>query len=116
MGRWFSWNGCAAEQLREFWISKMLLEQYLENMPDPDENPVAFDDLLGASRAKTPQAELSRLKAANGGLRLAYQLMSTLLWQYAKILFVVTRACWTRYSRQVKGVRKAKPKMPSRPM
>jgi len=108
LGRWFSWNGCADEQLGEFWVSKMLLEHYLEDMSDPDENPVAFDDLLGASRAKTPQAELARLKAANGGLRLAYRLMSTSLWQYAKILFVATRGCWTWYCKQVKRVQKAK--------
>ena len=75
LGRWFSWNGCAKEQLGEYWISKMLLEFHQEGMQDPDEHPVAFDDLLGASRAKTPQAELAALKAANGGLRLAYRLM-----------------------------------------
>ena len=78
LGRWFSWNGCAKEQLGEYWISKMLLELQ-EGMQDPDEHPVAFDDLLGASRAKTPQAELAALKAANGGLRLAYRLMATKL-------------------------------------
>ena len=56
LGRWFSWNGCAKEQLGEYWISKMLLEFHREGMQDPDEHPVAFGDLLGASRAKTPQA------------------------------------------------------------
>ena len=60
-------------------------------MRDPDEHPVAFDDLLGAAQAKTPQAELVALKAANGGLRLAYRLMTTKLWQHAKILYIVTR-------------------------
>ena len=108
LGRWFSWNSCAHEQLDEFWISKMLLEFHLEGMRDPDEHPVAFDDLLGAARAKTPQAELAKLKAANGGLRLAYRLMSTKLWQYAKILYVVTRACWSWYCKQVKRVRQPK--------
>ena len=79
-----------------------------EGMQDPDEHPVAFDDLLGASRAKTPQAELAALKAANGGLRLAYRLMTTKLWQHAKILYIVTRACWSWYTRQVKFVRRPK--------
>ena len=106
LGRWFSWNGCAKEQLGEYWISKMLLEFHQEGMQDPDEHPVAFDDLLGASRAKTPQAELAALKAANGGLRLAYRLMTTKLWQHAKILYIVTRACWSWYSRQVKHIRR----------
>ena len=108
LGRWFSWNGCAEEQLGEYWISKMLLEFHQEGMRDPDEHPVAFDDLLGAARAKTPQAELAALKAANGGLRLAYRLMTTKLWQHAKILHIVSRACWSWYSRQVKRVRRPK--------
>ena len=67
---------------------------------------MAFDDLLGAAQAKTPQAELVALKAANGGLRLAYRLMTTKLWQHAKILYIVTRACWSWYSRQVKRIRR----------
>ena len=108
LGRWFSWNGCAKEQLGEYWISKMLLEFHQEGMQDPDEHPVAFDDLLAASRAKTPQAELAALKAANGGLRLVYRLMTTKLWQHAKILYIVTRACWSWCSRQVKRVRRPK--------
>ena len=91
----------------------MLLEFHVDGLRDPDDNPVAFDDLLGAARAKTPQAELSALKAANGGLRLAYRLMSTKLWQYAKILFVVTRACWTWYDKQVKNVRRPKDNLAS---
>ena len=41
----------------------MLLEFHQEGMQDPDERPIAFDDLLGAARAKTPQAELAALKA-----------------------------------------------------
>ena len=108
LGRWFSWNGCAEEQLGEYWISKMLLEFHQEGMRDPDEHPIAFDDLLGAARAKTPQAELAALKAVNGGLRLAYRLMTTKLWQHAKILYVVARVCWSWYSRQVKRVRRPK--------
>ena len=66
LGRWFSWNAAASEQLPEFWIAKMLLEHHFEgSIPDPDEasaTQVAFDDLGGAARAKTPQAELSQLK------------------------------------------------------
>ena len=83
----------------------MFLEHHLEGLPDPDEENVAFDDLLGAARAHTPQAQLARLKQNNGGLRLAYILMSTQLWQYAKILQVVTKACWSWYSKQVKRIR-----------
>ena len=66
LGRWFSWSAAAAEQLPVFRIAKMLLEHHFEgSIPDPDEasaTQVAFDDLGGAARAKTPQAELSHLK------------------------------------------------------
>ena len=70
-------------------------------MQDPDEHPVAFGGLVGASRAQTPQAELAALKAANGGLRRMLRLMATKLWQHAAILYLVARACWSWYSRQV---------------
>ena len=50
---------------------------------------------------------LAALKAANGGLRLAYRL-TTKLWQHAQILYIVTRACWSWYTRQVKRVRSPK--------
>ena len=101
MGRWFSWNNCAKEQLGEFWVQKMILEDHLEvlapaqgNGPcpsagqqlfDPDETGIAFDDLEAAARAKTPQAQLAQLKAANGGLKHAYKLMN------CKILYTITK-------------------------
>ena len=43
MGRWFSWNQVAHEQLTEFWTLRMLLEHHL----DPDEGSMvdtAFDE------------------------------------------------------------------------
>jgi hypothetical protein len=66
---------------------------------------VAFDDLEAAAQAKTPFAELMQLKATNGGLRLAYKLMTYQLWQHAKLLFAVIRPCWTWYSQEVKGIK-----------
>ena len=87
MGRWFSWNTCAHQQLREFWVAKMILAQHLDgSVVDPDEAAVGFDDLEGAARAKTPQAELAALKAANGGFKLAFKLMSSGLYEHAEIL------------------------------
>ncbi len=105
LGRWFSWNACAKEQLPEFWACKMLYENHTKSTCDPDDNPVAFDDLEAAARAKTPYAELAKLKAANGGLRLAYKLMTEKLWQHAKLLYVATRPCWTWYTREVQTVK-----------
>ena len=114
MGRWFSWNNCAKEQLGEFWVQKMILEDHLDTGPcpsagrrliDPDEAGIAFDDLEAAARAKTPQAQLAKLKAANGGLKLAYQLMTTQLYDHCKILYTVTKPMWNWYTDQVQNVK-----------
>ena len=83
---------------------KMALEDQYKDMDDPDEALVAFSDVLRAATAKTPQAELAQLKAANGGLRLALRLMTTELWTHAKILYIATRACWSWYAKQVKNI------------
>ena len=104
MGRWFSWNACAYQQLREYWIMKAVLEDQYDDLMDPDEQVVSFSDVLGAARARTPQAELAQLKATGGGLKLALRLMTTELWVHAKILYIVTRACWTWYVTQVKTI------------
>ena len=112
LGRWFSWNGCAKQQLNEYWACKMLLENHMQGrrdpMQDPDEEPVGFDDLQAAARAKTPAAELAKLKAANGGLRLAYKLMTEKLLHIAKVLYITTRSYWTWYAQQVQRVRSPK--------
>ena len=96
--------------------AEMILEDHLDvgspcasaGLVDPDESRVAFDDLLAAAAAKTPQAQLSQLKAANGGLRLAYKLMTTQLYDYCKALFVVTKPLWNWYADQVRNVRSPK--------
>ena len=69
----------------------MILAHHLDgSVVDPDEAAVGFDDLEGAARAKTPQAELAALKAANGGFKLAFKLMSSGLYEHAKILYKIT--------------------------
>ena len=116
MGRWFSWNGCAREQLPEFHIQKMLLEHHLDAGPcssagqdrDPDDCETAFDDLKAAARPQTHQAELAKMKAANGGFKLAYQLMSSDLYTYSKVLYIVLRPLWSWYADQVTRVRTSK--------
>ena len=85
-GRWFSWNESADENLGEFWPAKMVLEHHLGDVPDPDAEAIGFDDLVEAAKAKTPQAQLAALRKSGGGLSLAYRLMTTGLWQNAKIL------------------------------
>ena len=110
MGRWFSWNNCAKEQLVEFWVQKMILEDHLEvggrpcssaGLVDPDETGIPFDELQAAAKAKTPQAQLAQLKSVNGGFKLAYKLMTTQLYDYCKILYTITKPLWNWYTDQV---------------
>ena len=44
-------------------------------------------------------------EAAGGGLRFAYKLMMTKVYQYAKVLYVVQLSCWSWYSDQVVNVK-----------
>ena len=68
LGRWFSWNGCACDQMKEFHSTKMLFEHHLDAPVDPNEEDT-FDceHLDDAAKAKTPAAELAAMKAAGGG-------------------------------------------------
>ena len=68
LGRWFSWNGSAKLQLKEYHTTKMLLESYLEDAPDPSDGPIEFDDLRAAATARTPAEQLARLKSASGSI------------------------------------------------
>ena len=105
MGRWFSWNACAEQQLKEFWVAKMLYEHHLgDEVEDPDDAAVGFEDLEKVARAKTPRAELSALASAQGGIKLAYKLMTSALFTHAKIMAVVLRPLWSWYSGHVKRV------------
>ena len=70
LGRWFSWQQCAHEQLQEFFASKMLLEDHVEDT-DPDETDAAtsFDATAPetAGGKKTSQwASFNKLKVAGG--------------------------------------------------
>ena len=52
LGRWFSWNNCASEQLGEYWVQKMIIEDHLgvggrstsAGQHDPDDSGIAFDN------------------------------------------------------------------------
>ncbi len=101
LGRWFSWNQCARQQMPEYHTMKMLLEHHLADQQDPDNDATAFDDLLAATRAKTPAAELAKLKSATGGLGLCHKLMTMQLLQHVRILYVVTHGCWSWYAHEV---------------
>ena len=55
-----------------------------------------------------PQAQLAQMKAANGGFRLAYQLMSSELYVYSKVLYVVLQPLWNWYADQCEMVKTTK--------
>ena len=105
LGRWFSWNDCAHEQLQEYWVAKMLYESAFEDAPDPDADAVSFDEIQKVGKTKSAAAELAAMRKLGGGLRLAYRLMTSSLFQHATILYVVTNACWDWYTQQVKEVK-----------
>ena len=85
-------------------MAKMLYEHHFaeDDVHDPDDAAVGFEELSGAARARTAQAELAAPKSANGGFKLAYKLMTTSLHLHAKVLYVVTRPLWEWYAQQVK--------------
>ena len=107
LGRWFSWNGAAHVQIQEFHSVKMLFEWHLqdEGVPDPDEAGAAFDDLSPTTSARTHQQQLAQLKASAGGFKLSYMMMSSALLDMTKIMYVVTRACWSWYTWHVQNCR-----------
>lgn len=107
MGRWFSWNACAEQQVKEYHIAKMVYEHHLSlrgHVSDPDVDGPGYKTLLAASKAKTARAELELLRKTCGGFRLAYTLMSSDLLMMAKVLQTVTRPCWSWYASQVRSV------------
>eukprot|EP00974_Lingulodinium_polyedra_P096323 9338705-Lingulodinium_polyedra.AAC.1 len=104
LGRWFSWNTQAERRLPEYHAQKMLLEFHLEE-PDPDDSGVPFDDLAASATARSQTKHFNALKAGGGGLKLCYMLMSSQLLQACKIMYIVSQACWTWYTHQVKTIK-----------
>ena len=108
LGRWFSWNDCAEEQIFEFWVSKMILEAKFLTLEDPDNDATSFEDINSVGRARSAAAELAAMRKLGGGLKLASNVMTTDLLEHATVLQVVTRSCWTWYTNQVKKVKSPK--------
>ena len=75
----------------------MLYESHLEdNAQDADALDIQFDDLEGASRAKSAQDQMRILRMSCSGVPLAYHLMSSMLLQLVEIFYVVTFAAHCR--------------------
>ena len=62
LGRWFSWNASAKENLDDFSAWKMIIEGSLPSRPDPDDAPITFDDIQAAANAKTPLRALTQMR------------------------------------------------------
>ena len=77
LGRWFSWNECAKEQLCEFRVSKMLLEYYFQDVSDPDEDGTSFNDIATVAQSGSAAAQLQAMRKLGGCLKLAYKLTTT---------------------------------------
>ena len=70
LGRWFSWNASCEAYLLDFWAHKMIVEDYLDGpgarLVDPDDSPIEFADLASVAKAKTPQAQITKLREQGG--------------------------------------------------
>ena len=88
--RWFSWYESASEALAEWHCAKMLLHWNSPEVEDPD-------SLSGSS--------LQSLRDNNvGGLRLAFQCMSSGTLQLAHVVFIIGKPCWAWYGWRTKRV------------
>ena len=103
-GGWFSWNNAAHENIPEYRASKMLYEHYLGNVDDPNDSTIDFDCLQKASNAKSAAGHMRSLKAATGGMPLAYSLMSDTLLLVVKIMYIASVNCWSYYTWMVTHV------------
>jgi hypothetical protein len=106
MGSWFSWMRTAKAQIPEFYATKMLFESFVgDTVADPDFSAVQIDDLEAATKARTPQEELKRMRSLGGGIKLAYQLSTTSMLTACKIMYVVTLRSWQWYASQIASVK-----------
>ena len=94
--RWNAWIEAAEDGMREWWGTRMILEYYLDGLPDPDDPSLGgFKDL----RAKK-----------TSGLPLAYLSLSQRNWEQCKLLQIFGKPCWswfTIYHRTVKSAKDA---------
>ena len=66
LGRWFSWNQSAYSFLDDFSAWKMVLEDCVAAVKDPDDDDIGFSDLKKAAKATTPLESLNKLRQQGG--------------------------------------------------
>ena len=105
-GRWFSWNASADAYMDEFTATKLVYEDSLPNVSDPDYSNVPFGDLEAATKKRTPQSIINSLRQQNGGgQQLSYMLMHCELLVCVKIIFVVTQVLWDWFTYQTTQIK-----------
>ena len=93
--RWFSWHECCEDFLPDFWASRMVLEWYVGggeegSMPTPESmSNVTFQKIRGDL----------------GGLKLAYQCLSSDVFENSWLLYLSAQPSWTWYSHQTSSVK-----------
>ena len=98
---WFAWNKQMNEhQLHDFYPTKMIFEDQLEGVADPDDV-----NYFNAGTSNDPRAQLRQIIQHGGGVRLAYKLMSSSLHENEKILYVCEKGCWDFYTDQITRVK-----------
>ena len=102
LGRWFSWNGVAEEQLQELSVLRMLLDW--SSGSEADEEAGEPQTLAAAGEHNDPRAELRALQSAAGGFKLAHLLLTDELRLNARVLFAATQGLWTWYANQVQTI------------
>ena len=81
ISNWFSWNGKAHDEIKDFWPTRMVFESVLPEQADPD-NSGNFETGAGSD----PRAQLQQMLKSGGGINLAYKLMKTDLDMHVRIL------------------------------
>ena len=88
-GRWFSWMESAQAMLREWWASRMILEWYLGDVPDPD------------------HVVMGKFKDLRAGKKLVHMVLSHAIWENCHILLACNRPLWDWYTVQVTELKTA---------
>ena len=113
MMRWFAWwtNFDFQEHEErgggivraEFWATKMIFEHHLMG----DIEDTFRTDLASILRdvELSPQEQLRRLKSAQGGSKLAHQIMTAELYMNARVLFRVGVPAWTEHCWRIEHIK-----------
>jgi len=105
LASWFSWNATAWSRLPDFWAVVMVVERYF-GIADSAASLLYADPNYAA--AADPAAEFRKLKATNGGFKLAHQIAHEPLEFRGKGYFIATHASWTTFSDRIRTVQSPK--------